>query len=345
MNYKLSISVLLLATVSTASAQHLATSHASTAPARPAGPTMATIALHPVGKPVVRVNGTVLTDRDLVREEYMIFPYARQHNGLPVAMESDIRNGAMKMMVFEELVYQEAKRRKMAVPPDKMRRAEQDFKKQFSSQQQYNDLLNTEFHGSTALLNAKIERSLLIDQMMKLEISDRSVVSLAEARAYYDKHPDKFRISESYAIQTISVIPPDNATPAQQKEAKKKADAALQQAKATKSYEEFGLLAEKISEDDYRVMMGDHKAMDINKLPPPVLQVLKNMKPNEVSGLIELDNHAYTIVRLNSHIPAGTQSFSAVKDSLREQMKKEKTEALRHALDAQLRKNAKVEEL
>ncbi len=45
----------------------------------------------------------------------------------------------------------------------------------------------------------------------------------------------------------------------QAKEARKKADDALKQAKATKSYEEFGLLAEKISEDDYRVNMGDHK--------------------------------------------------------------------------------------
>ena len=30
-------------------------------------------------KPVARVNGSVLTDADLVREEYAIFPYARQH--------------------------------------------------------------------------------------------------------------------------------------------------------------------------------------------------------------------------------------------------------------------------
>ena len=32
-------------------------------------------------KPVARVNGATLTDADLVREEYAIFPYARQHGG------------------------------------------------------------------------------------------------------------------------------------------------------------------------------------------------------------------------------------------------------------------------
>ena len=77
---------------------------------------------------MARVNGAVLTDRDLVREEYTIFPYARQHNGaIPKGMEADIRAGAMKMIVFEELVYQEAMRRKMTVPPAQMEQAEADF--------------------------------------------------------------------------------------------------------------------------------------------------------------------------------------------------------------------------
>ena len=81
------------------------------------------------GKPVARVNGSVLTDADLVREEYAIFPYARQHNGIPKDLAPQIRDGALKMIIFEELVYQEALRRKMTVPAAKMQRAEADFRK------------------------------------------------------------------------------------------------------------------------------------------------------------------------------------------------------------------------
>ncbi len=344
MKARFPISVLLLATVGTAAAQ-LVSSHAPTTAAQPANSMMANIALQPAGKPVARVNGAVLTDRDLVREEYTIFPYAKQHNGIPSALEADIRRGAMKMMEFEELVYQDAVRRKMTVPPAKMQRAEADFRHQFSNPQDYQDLLQSEFKGSKTLLNSKIERSLLIEQMLKQEVADKSVISVVEARAFYDKNPDRFRIPESYAIQTISMIPPDKATAEQQQEARKKAEDALRQAKATKDYEGFGVLAEKISEDDFRVMMGDHKAMDLAKLPPPVLQALTTMQPGQIGGPIELDNHAYTIVRLNAHIPAGKQNFADVKDGLREQLKKQKTEALRRDLDTRLRKNAKVEEL
>ena len=49
-----------------------------------------------------------------------------------------------------------------------------------------------------------------------MEVSNRAYISLAQVRAYYDKNPQQFRIPESFAVQTISVIPPENANPDQQ---------------------------------------------------------------------------------------------------------------------------------
>jgi parvulin-like peptidyl-prolyl isomerase len=104
------------------------------------------------------------------------------------------------------------------------------------------------------------------------------------------------------------------------------------------------VLAEKISEDDWRVMMGDRHAIDQTKLPPEVMKVLATMKPGETSGLIQV-GQAYTIVRLNEYIKPGMQKFEAVKDSLRKELQTKRTEELRAGLDARLRKTAKIEEL
>jgi peptidyl-prolyl cis-trans isomerase C len=298
-----------------------------------------------LAKPVARVNGTVLTNGDLVREEYAIFPYANQHkSGIPTGMEPEIRKGAMQMMIFEELVYQEAERRKMSVPPAKMEQAVAQFKKQFKSPDEYQEFMKTELGGSQQLLREKIRRSLLIDEYLKQEVQDKAVVSVVEAKAYYDKNPDKFRVPESYSIQSISIIPPDKANADQLKEARRHAEEALRQAKATKNYEEFGVLAEKTSEDNYHVMMGDHKAVDKGNLPPPVLQALSAMQIGQVSDLIQIENF-YAIVRLNAHNPAGMKTFDQVKDSVRKQLATQKTEQLRAALDKKLRANANVEEL
>jgi len=302
-------------------------------------------AFQPVGRPVARVNGVMLTDRDLLREMLTIFPYARLHDGFPKAMEADIREGAMKMIIFEELVYQESKRRHMTVPAAQLARALAEFRQQFHSPQEYQQLVQVEFQGSKKLLQAKVERSLLIDELLKQEVADKAVVPVAEAKAYFDQHPQSFRHPESFSFQSISFLPPRNATTAQAREAHKRAETALRQAKATKSYEEFGLLAERISEDDFRVMMGDHKAADRAKLPPAVVTALEAMQPGQVSAIIEFDASDYTILRLNAHDPAGMQKFETIKDRLREQLKKEKTEQLRSALATKLSKNAKIEKL
>ena len=100
---------------------------------------------------------------------------------------------------------------------------------------------------------------------------------------------------------------PQNPTAQQLKEARKRAEAVLPQAKAAKNYEEFGMLAEKVSEDDYRVMMGDHKVVPWTKIAPQILQPLKTMKPGQLTDILQVDQ-IFTIVRLTKYIPAGKKS-------------------------------------
>src|ERR1700685_4129455 len=154
MKYKLSVSILLV------SALRATAQAAPPPPATPLAPATATTAapLQVSDKPVVRVNGTVLTDRDLVLEMFAIFPYAKQHNGFPKAQEAAIRQGALEMIIFEELVYQEAERRKLTVSANSLSRAEAGFRKQFNSPDQYDEYLQVEMHGSRDLLGNKYQR-------------------------------------------------------------------------------------------------------------------------------------------------------------------------------------------
>lgn len=334
--------LLLTALLAVAAAAQMAVSHTPTTVVKqqPANPALAV-----TGKPVARVNGTVLTDRDLMREMYTMFPYAAQHNGqVPPELAPQIRQGAMKMIVFEELLYQEAQRRHMTIPPARLEKAEAAFRGQFTSPDGYRQFLNQEFQGSEKALHEKIRRSLLIDAMLKSEVEDKSTVSVAEAKAYYDKNPARFEYPEAFAFQTISILPPKSPTADNLKEMRKRAEDALKQARATQNYEQFGILAEKISEDDYRVMMGDHKRVDRAKLAPQVVQALLALKPGQITDVIQIDQ-AFTIIRLNQHILAGKTKFADVKDMLEKELQKAKVEQARASLDKRLRKTAKVEEM
>ena len=341
MKSQLLFSILLVA--ASASAQ-MASSHAPTKVAAPAAsvPSAQISPLTVSDKPVAHVNGAVLTDRDLLREMYTIFPYARQHNGFPKSQEAGIRQGALEMIIFEELVYQEAQRRKLVIPAAKLNGAFDDFRKQFSSPDEYQKFLQAEMQGSEQKVRQQIRRSMLIEQVLKTDVEMKAAVTPAELQAYYVKNGTRFQQAESFGFQSISIVPPLKATPQQQADAKKKAEAALAQAKAAKNYQEFGLLAEKISEDDFRVNMGEHKVTPADKLPPQVVKALRGAKPGYVSGLIQIEN-AYTIVRASAYTPARKQPFSEVKATLKDELQKAKYERLRSGLAKQLRAKAKIE--
>ena len=339
MRHQFPLCTMLVVAITVASAQ--VASHAPTMGA--AGDAAGgTASMQPSDQPVARVNGTVLTNRDLLREMYAIFPYAQQHNGFPKAQEAAIRQGALEMIIFEELVYQEAGRRKLTVSAQKLNAALAEFRKQFSSPDQYQDYLKNEMRGSEQQLQQQVRRSLLIEQLLQSDVEARSNVSSTEIQAYYEKNPARFQQSETFAFQSISIVPPQKPTPDQAKEAQRKAEDALHQAKATRSYQDFGLLAEKISEDDFRVNMGDHKLVARDKLPPQVVKALLAIQPGQMTGLIQIES-AYTVIRLNAHNLGRKQKLDEVKGDLKIELQKMNYERLRSGLAKQLRAKAKIE--
>jgi parvulin-like peptidyl-prolyl isomerase len=350
-NSRTCIAAVLFATLSGAAAQ--VASHAPTplkmVTSSPAavGDTKFTLgsSVQVTGRPVVNVNGVLLTDRDLLREMYQMFPYARQHNnGFPKGEEEGIRRGALQMIEFEELVYQDASRRKMAIPEARLNEAVGQFRSQFQSEQEYREYLKQEQNGSELQLRKHIRRSLLIESALRAELDEKSKVTQSEAQQYYQTHPKAFQHGEMYGFQSISIVPPANATGDVREKTRQRAEDALKQARATKSYQDFGLLAEKISQDDFRVNMGDHRMMAKADLPPVVLKTIANMKEGQVGGLLQIDSF-YTILRLGAHVPPGKVSFAEVEGKLTQDLHKSKYDRLRHNLDSRLRTHAKILEL
>jgi peptidyl-prolyl cis-trans isomerase C len=248
------------------------------------------------------------------------------------------------MIEFEELVYQEAQHRKMQINGSRLDYAMAEFRQQFDSEAKFQEFLKAELHGSRKSLREKIQRSLLIDQLLDLEVTRKSSVSDQEIRSYYDETTAEFHVAERVAIQTISVVIPDDATPKDEANAQRHAEDVLKQAKAAKSYEEFGALAEKTSDDEWRVMMGDHGAIEEGKMPAPVAKMAFAMKPGQISDLIRAEN-SFCILRLNSHEAAKQLPFEQVRAQIKKNLQARRVDQLRSALNRQLRKTAKVTEL
>ena len=339
MKSKLRISALILAAAVTARAQ--VPSHVPTMQGASVSPATSV----PSGRPVVRVNGVVLTDRDLAREMLNVFPYAKQHGGkFPKDSEAQIRQQAIRNLEFEELAYQDAKAHGLTVPPAKLDKAIRDFRAQFDDEAQFQQYLKIEQKGSKQELRSKIRRAILIDEAIKSAVDNRAKYTNLQLKAFYDKNPERFRKPESISLQTITIAYGDNPKPAEKQKARKQAEDALQQARATKDYEGFGQLAEKVSMDDWRVMMGDHKWLHRGRMPEAVEKVVFNLKVGQISDIID-SGDSFCIARVNGREDAHLISFAEIKPRLKQDLETQKKDELRAAFDKRLRTTAKIEEL
>jgi parvulin-like peptidyl-prolyl isomerase len=311
----------------------------------PAGPVVYGTLDPPTGKPVAKVNGAVLDDRDLAREMMNVFPYAKQHSGqFPKEAEPQIRKQALRNIELEELAYQEAKKRGMTVSPAKLDKAVKDFRAQFDSDAQFQQYLKAEQKGSMQELRNKIQRAILIDEMFQAEINNKARLSDAQLRDFYNKNPERFRKPDSVSIQTVTIAYGDNPSAADKKKARQRADDAVKQAETTKDYEGFGTLAEQVSMDDWRVMMGDHKWLHRGRMPKQVEAVVFSMKAGQISDVIDTGD-SFCIVRVNGIEPSHLVPYDEVKAELKKDLEEQKKDEQRQAFEARLRKNAMIQEL
>lgn len=340
----LPILILLLALGATAAVaqQGLAASH-KPKPAI-AQPSVATPPAADLAKAVARVNGIAIAERDVREQMQRLFPYYAIHGGkVPEKYQTEIRRKAIDQMVMDELIYQEAKRQGTTVGPVTTQSLLRQAKARFNSAAEYQAYAK-DTYGSVANFESRIRRAAIIAKFQHNEIELKAKVAEAKVREVYEKNSKAFLRPESVWLQTISIMLPENPSAEQRKMARARIEELLPQARATKSFDEFGLLAERVSEDDYRVMMGDNKWIHTVGLPPAVEKAVKPLPPGQVSGIVELPN-AYVIFRANERRPQKQMTYAEVHDRLRDQLQDAMRKHKWETMQAKLRKAARVETL
>jgi parvulin-like peptidyl-prolyl isomerase len=333
-----------LAGGSLAAQQPLLPSHAPSAVAKaPAQFNVAGKSVDP-NKVVARVNDVPITERDVREQSVRLFPYYSIHGGrVPDQYQGEIRQKAIQQLIMDELIYQEAKREKIAVPEKTMRDVLQQAKGRFGSEAAYQQYAKNEY-GSVDGFEKRIRRAVVIAEFQNREIEMKSKLTDAQVRQVYEKNKNSFLRPESVWLQTISIELPQKPSEEQKKMARKRIEEILPQAKAAKTYEQFGVLAERVSEDDYRVMMGDRKWVHKIGLPKEIDQAIAKLKPGEMSGIVETPD-GYMILRINGVRPQKQMQYDEVKETLRAQLQQRARDDSKEKMEQQLKKNAHIEVL
>lgn len=290
---------------------------------------------------VARVNGVALTQADLSDQEKMLFPYFRMHNGqIPPSAEPEIRKEAIHRLILDELLYQEARRRKFTVPEAQLQKGLRQLSQGFKSPQAYKAAVVKQY-GSEAALERRIRRNLLTRGLWKTEVTLKSATTDADVRAFYLNNKTRFVRPEAVSIQSISIMLPKDATEQQIRDARKHAEEILPKARAAKNYEEFGVLAEQVSEDPWHVMMGDHKWTHRGEVDPQFVRIF-SMKTGETTEVME-SREGFHILRVNGHELQRQMTFAEIKDRLRKDLETKRREDRAEKFELSLKKNARIE--
>ena len=222
------------------------------------------------------VNGQVITMFDLQKNAVPDLMRARLNPNDPAqakAVDTVLRK-VLDMMIMDILIGQEAKRLKVSVSATevdgeiaKIMRARKVTKKQLEAQL-------VQQKSSVAELRSNIEKNLIRQKVMGMEVGRRVVVTPEEIKAYYDAHKDSL-YDRSGLHMGLLVYPPN-------------VNAAAMAAQIRSGAATFEEIARKYSIAPNKEKGGDMGVVEWDRLNPEWEGRLSKMKPGDVTEVFEL---------------------------------------------------------
>jgi peptidyl-prolyl cis-trans isomerase C len=309
----------------------------------------------PVPLVVASVNGIAITS-ELLQREFFAFRFQSKQMGKEIKPneEYSIARELLKSAVARELIVQKAKSLNIIVTEKKIDLQLKSVEDQFPSHKLFITALAFQ-HLSIAALKEKIHRTLLEDELMRLEIVPNVKVSDDTIKKYYENNRVRFMKPVLYQVRHIhikTIIPSEKAEDklSQKKaerltkmintDAKEKINSLL---KRLQDGEDFIDLAKRFSEDDATKDKGGLLGeLHPDSTIPEISKEMVKLKEEETSRVIQSE-FGYHILKLDEIIPSQLIPFSETKTDIMNLLLNKETKKLFTSYVEELGNNAKIE--
>ena len=309
----------------------------------------------PVPQVVARVNGVALTS-ELLQREFFAFRFQSKQKGKEIEPneEYSIARELLKSAVARELVVQKAKSLNIIITEKKIDLQLKSIEDQFPSHKLFITALAFQ-HLSIASLKEKIYRTLLEDELMRLEIAPRVNVGNDTIKNYYEKNRARFMKPVLYKMRHIhikTIIPSEKV---EDKLSQKKAERLTKMINAEakeqihsllkkiQAGEDFTELAKRFTEDEATKEKGGLLGeLHPDSTIPEISKEMVKLKEEQTSGVIQSE-FGYHILKLDEIIPSQLIPFSETKTDIMNLLLKKETQKLFTTYVEELGNNAKIE--
>ena len=285
------------------------------------------------------VNGKIISKSDFDRQMAGVNEQFSKTGKAPSPTElTDIKKKVLEHLINFELLYQESKKEGIQIDEKVLNERYANWKKQIPSQEALNEFLK-KLNLSETGFKDKFKMDLAVQQFIEKKFGQKALVSDQESKAFYDSHPDFFKIPEQVRASHILIKVDSKADAAQKAAARKKIEDIQKQ---LKNGEDFSELAKKVSDCPSKDKGGDLGYFSRGQMVKPFEDVAFSLKPGEVSGIVETE-FGFHIIKVTDKKPETILAYEQVKDRLAARLKEDKVEKEIGLYLEKLKKDAKIE--
>jgi len=289
-------------------------------------------------EPVVKVNDTVLTERDLDEALNEIVPAEVFHGTMTPEKRASFIPKAIETLIERELLYQEAKALGMAIEKGRIEQAMANLISRTGGKGKFKKALK-KWGLSKKELKLKIEKLLLVQDIVRIEIEEKASVTPEEVREYYEKNRSSYVRPEARRVRHILIKVEPYAGAEDKSALKQKAGEVLTKAKAG---EDFATLAWENSDDPYRVKGGDYGLIHRGRFDPGLDDVAFGLPPGGISNVVETI-YGFHIIKVEEAKPEEQLGFEEVSQGIERRLRQDRLKARKEEFIGGLRARAKIE--
>ena len=236
---------------------------------------------------VVSVNGTWITQGEI---DKIVEMYREQMTRMmpqqalqPVPPE--VRKNVAMQLIANELVLQEAKKRRIGCDSAKVETTFAGIVKQFPDATTMKSQL-ARMGQTEQTLRGQIKDGLTVDSLMKTLFKKSDTATTLECKTYYDGNKSQFASEKRIKASQILLLVKKEMSADQKKDVSDKAKKILAELRAGK---DFGACAKKYSQDPNASTGGDIGWFKKGDIKPEFERVAMTLKSNEISDVFETD--------------------------------------------------------
>ncbi|MEO8681641.1 MAG: peptidylprolyl isomerase [Vicinamibacterales bacterium] len=286
---------------------------------------------------VAIVNGVTLKSDRLDAAVGALLPMESFHQNVNAEIMAELRKKALVQIVDDELQYQDAVKRGLAVKDPEVDAALAKAVARYPSRKAFNDAL-AQSGASLADMRRELRRRLLITKAHEQRVMARCVVDREEAQRYFKEHPDRFIEPERLHIRAITLGVDPSSGESGWKAARERAEDVRKQLTGGAAFED---LARKYSTDPSGQKGGDMGVLHRGSLSEGFETVATGLPIGQPSPVVETI-YGYHIFEVTEVLPPQPRSFADVGARLQQDLSTERCAATGNEWTAALRAAATI---